>query len=273
MERRDAVQPRSPGVSPGRRIRCLAYQVLLLDDPTPDYGNALSSFVASGLSFLNQQSIEAIANSRFEKRQLEALRRSLLRFRNEMDWPADEVTRNQFRDIFHLLINFVENHPEFYSPVRAELAIWSLQTSDPALAHSARTCRRNCAGVSKLTPPRRHRRGAGAIGRRGWYSTTRCRFGAPPNQETSERNPVPAALDHAGIRGDRFFHRRRGARRNLGFQEWIPGNPPMLSRQRQSANRQALRSRAHPGRESAEPSRGRDVVLVAGNRGPSLWPA
>jgi len=125
---------------PDEKTRCLAYQVLLLDDPTPDYGNVFSSFVESGLSFLSQESIEAIANSRFERRQLEALRRSLLRFRSEKHWPADEVTREQFRDIFQLLINFVENHPDFHSPVRAELAIWSLQKSDQALADSAKAC-------------------------------------------------------------------------------------------------------------------------------------
>jgi long-chain acyl-CoA synthetase len=123
---------------PLERVRCLAYQVLLLDDPTPDYSKAFPAFLESGLTFLNQESIESIAG-RFEKGQLEALRRRLLSYRQGLPWPADDVTRNQFRDIFELLINFVENHPEFYAPVRAELAIWSLQKPDPLLAESARS--------------------------------------------------------------------------------------------------------------------------------------
>jgi long-subunit acyl-CoA synthetase (AMP-forming)/ribosomal protein S18 acetylase RimI-like enzyme len=124
---------------PEEKIRCLAYQVLLLDNPTPDYGKSFPTFLQSGLTFLNPESIEAIANSRFEKHQLEALRQRLLSYREYLPWPSDDATRNHFRDVFDLLINFTESHPDFYTSVRAELAIWSLHKSDPGLAQCARS--------------------------------------------------------------------------------------------------------------------------------------
>jgi long-chain acyl-CoA synthetase len=124
---------------PEERVRCLAYQVLLLDDPTPEYSKAFTAFIESGLPFLNREAIEAIASSRFEKSQLESFRRRLAGYREHLRWPADEAGRARFRDIFELLINFVEAHPDFYSSVRAELAVWSLFEADPELAESGRT--------------------------------------------------------------------------------------------------------------------------------------
>jgi hypothetical protein len=58
---------------PDERIRCLAYQVLLLDQPMPDYSRAFPSFIDSGLTFLNEDSIRAIAGARLGGQQLEAL--------------------------------------------------------------------------------------------------------------------------------------------------------------------------------------------------------
>jgi len=121
---------------PVERIRSLAYQILLLDDPSPDYGEVFPAFVASGLSFADAESMEVI-EGRFEKYQLEALRHRMLAYRTKLAWPADEITVRQFDNFFRLLLNFVDAHPDFYTPIRAELAAWSLLKAEPRLAKAA----------------------------------------------------------------------------------------------------------------------------------------
>jgi hypothetical protein len=39
---------------PDERIRCLAYRILLLDEPMPEYGRVFPTFVESGLTFLRE---------------------------------------------------------------------------------------------------------------------------------------------------------------------------------------------------------------------------
>ena len=124
---------------PDEAIRCLAYQVLLLDEPTQDYSKAFPAFVQSGLSFLNEESIEAIAGSVFDLRRLEALRRRLAGYRAHLTWPADPATRSQFQSIFRLLAQFVHRHPEYFASVRGELTSWLLHRADPELAAAAGT--------------------------------------------------------------------------------------------------------------------------------------
>lgn len=122
---------------PLERIRALAYQILLLDEPSPDYGKVFPAFVASGLSFADSESMEVIAG-RFEKFRMEALRRRMLSYRLQLAWPSDELTIRQFDNLFRMLLNFVDAHPNFYAPVRAELATWSLLKKEPRLAKIAR---------------------------------------------------------------------------------------------------------------------------------------
>jgi len=122
---------------PEEKIRCLAYKILLLDEPQMDYSKAFPAFINSELSFLNKDTIEEIAFSLVEKRRLDALRQRLFNYRLQLDWPVNEATRKQFINIFQLLVSFVEYHPEFYNSVRAELASWTLHGSDPQLAKSA----------------------------------------------------------------------------------------------------------------------------------------
>ena len=122
---------------PEERLRCTAYKMLLLDDPTPDYGRAFPAFLESGLSFLNEESIQAIATSRLEKQRLEALRRRLLQYRTRLSWPADAVMHRQLRSVFRLLADFAANNPEFFDAVRSELAAWILHRADPVLSRSA----------------------------------------------------------------------------------------------------------------------------------------
>ncbi len=121
---------------PLERIRSLAYQILLLDDPSPDYGKVFPAFIASGLTFADAESMEVIAG-RFEEHQLKALRQRMLAYRTKLAWPADEIIVRQFDNFFRLLLNFVDAHPDFYTPIRAELATWSLLKAEPRLAKAA----------------------------------------------------------------------------------------------------------------------------------------
>ena len=86
---------------PLERIRSLAYQILLLDDPSPDYGKVFPAFIESGLTFADPESMEIIAQ-RFEKYRMEALRQRMLTYRSQLDWPANDATVRQFENLFQL---------------------------------------------------------------------------------------------------------------------------------------------------------------------------
>jgi long-chain acyl-CoA synthetase len=122
---------------PDLEVRCLAYQILLLDEPTPDYGQAFPAFLHSGLPFLSAKSIHAIAHARVETDRLDALRRRLAHYRRQLPWPATAPVRRALGDIFTLLGDFTRVHPEFYATVRAELVSWMLHDADPELAEKA----------------------------------------------------------------------------------------------------------------------------------------
>jgi long-chain acyl-CoA synthetase len=123
---------------PDLSVRCLAYRTLLLDEPVRDYSNVFPAFIQSGLPFLSRDCIEAIARANMEQRRLEALRQRLHAYRTQLSWPASEATREQFLRLLELLFNSAEYHPEFFTPVREELASWALHESDPVLADAAR---------------------------------------------------------------------------------------------------------------------------------------
>lgn len=118
-------------------IRCLAYRILLTEEPIIHNGNYLPSFLESGLSFLNKESIEIIASGNLEKRRLQALRIRLYEYRKKLSWPANFVTRQQFVSVFKLLVNFAEQHPKFYNSVRVELSNWVLFREDNELSKIA----------------------------------------------------------------------------------------------------------------------------------------
>ena len=118
-------------------VRCIAYRILLLDEGVPDYGAAFPAFIESGLSFLDQDSIAAIAGARFEQRRLQALRRRLFSYRTRLSWPAAPTARQQFEHVLRLLVSFVHHRPEYYKPVRAELTSWILHRDDPGLSSLA----------------------------------------------------------------------------------------------------------------------------------------
>ncbi len=119
---------------PDMAVRCLAYRLLVLDEPTPDTAGIRPKFLDSGLPFLDEESIEAIARGVMEERRLEGFRRRLARYRERLAWPADETTRGQFERIFRLLASFARNKPPFYGAVRDELVSWALLGEDPAIA-------------------------------------------------------------------------------------------------------------------------------------------
>ncbi|GAB1371499.1 hypothetical protein MASR1M45_15610 [Candidatus Kapaibacterium sp.] len=119
-------------------VRCTAYRILLLDEPSPDYSKAFPAFIKSGLSYLNEKSIKEIAGGKLEIRRLEALRKRLLAYRTQIDLSNDEVTIYQFKSLFKLLINFLKNNPEFYTSVRFELISWILFNKIPEVSAFAK---------------------------------------------------------------------------------------------------------------------------------------
>ena len=124
---------------PDQTVRCRAYQVLVLDQPVPEYEQFLPAFVDSGLPFLDEESFETISRAAIEPRRLQALRQRLHSYRTQLTWPAGERTQRVFRDLFRLLANFARAHPDFYNPVREELVSWAMHDQDPALATAAET--------------------------------------------------------------------------------------------------------------------------------------
>jgi len=122
---------------PEEEVRALAYRILLLDDPNPDYSKLFPAFIQSGLPFLNEKSIREIASADMGKQHIESLRQRLYNYRVLLEWPADKNTRKQFENVLKLLYNFANNHLEYYSSVRAEFASWILHKDDPYLAKVA----------------------------------------------------------------------------------------------------------------------------------------
>lgn len=123
---------------PDLEVRALAYRVFLLVGPVPDYTLEIPAFLSSGLPFLSEESIEAIADARIEPVRLEALRGRLHRYRVQLEWPASEALRHQMEGVFSLLTTFVRHHPDYYVQIRAELVSWVLHLADPELSRIAR---------------------------------------------------------------------------------------------------------------------------------------
>lgn len=122
---------------PEEAVRVCAYRVLLLDAPAGDYDKALPAFVDSGLTFLDESSIAAIAGARHGERRLQALRQRLYSYRTQLDWPGPPARQTQFRRVFQLLADFARHDRESYPAVEAELASWALFGEDVALARAA----------------------------------------------------------------------------------------------------------------------------------------
>ena len=75
---------------PDARVRCEAYRVLLLDDPLVDTGTILPAFLHSGLPFLSEESVAAIARADLGEERLTALRRRLHSYREAMTGPLPD---------------------------------------------------------------------------------------------------------------------------------------------------------------------------------------
>jgi len=133
LRRRLQALARHPDVA----VRCEAYRVLLLDDPLVDTGEILPAFLRSGLPFLTEESVAAIARADLGEERLTALRRRLHSYREALAGPLPEATRKTLGDVLELLGDFARHHPEDHAAVRAELASWAIQERDPALARRA----------------------------------------------------------------------------------------------------------------------------------------
>jgi len=125
------------GYHPSEEVRTLAYRVILLKAPRPEQIPYMPAFIESGRSFLNDESINEIANSSFGKHRLDALKQRLYYYRNQLNWPANRKNRQQFAGVLSLLYQFAVNHMEYYGPVRAELSRWALHRQDPWLSKRA----------------------------------------------------------------------------------------------------------------------------------------
>ena len=124
---------------PDEEIRCYAYQILVTMAPEIDYSRYLPSFISSGKTFLSEESINKIAQSPLNLKQLQALRQRMYAYRIGLNWPADKNTREQFEKIFQLFVRFGKNNPQYYKAIRAELACWELFDKDTKLAAKAET--------------------------------------------------------------------------------------------------------------------------------------
>lgn len=122
---------------PDQVVRCRAYQLLVLDQPIPDYQRFLPAFIESGKPFLDETSFEAISSASIEPRRLLAFRKRLFVYRTRLSWPADEPTRQIFEDLFRLLAEFARHHPAFYNSVREELICWIMHHEDQDLSARA----------------------------------------------------------------------------------------------------------------------------------------
>ena len=118
-------------------IRVLAYRVLLVEDPAPDYSKTFPAFIQSGLSFLTENSIKTIALSNFGKQHLDFLRKRLYHYRTQLIWPAEKNVKEQFKNILTLLFNFAKNNINYYISIRSELASWILHKVEPELSKLA----------------------------------------------------------------------------------------------------------------------------------------
>lgn len=122
---------------PDEEIRCLAYRVLLNEMPESGDNASMMPFLWSGLSFLNEGSIDAIAGEILERHRLEALRRRLHYYRRHLEWPAPSGIRRQLLSVFDLLNSFVRSNPDYYASVRAELSAWIVLEGEPDLSSAA----------------------------------------------------------------------------------------------------------------------------------------
>ncbi|RLD85203.1 MAG: hypothetical protein DRJ07_03545, partial [Bacteroidetes bacterium] len=122
---------------PEERIRVLAYRILLVEDPDPDFNKTFPAFIQSGLSFLTEESINKIALSNFGKQHLASLRKRLYNYRTQLSWPAEENVRKQFENVLKLLFNFASTNLDYYISIRSELASWILHRVEPELSKLA----------------------------------------------------------------------------------------------------------------------------------------
>ena len=174
---------------PEEKIRCAAYRILLLDEPNPEYAAALRAFLHSGQTFLNRESIEAIASSPFGQGRFDALRRRMAAYREQLAWPAGEVTRTQFLRIFDLFVDFAGYHPDFFKSVRAELAAWALLPSDHVLSEAA------AVRFEELERKRELSAAAVADGRHAPAGAWSARAVFDPDVTGSEKARLAAVLD------------------------------------------------------------------------------
>jgi len=91
---------------PEERLRCLAYRILLTHEPLMDYGRAFPAFIESGLTFLSEESIRAIAQSGLGDKGMQSLRHRAVQLSMQVGVARQRYDSGQFVKIFDLLANF-----------------------------------------------------------------------------------------------------------------------------------------------------------------------
>ena len=122
---------------PIENLRCLAYSIMLLNRPMPDFRSVFPAFLSSGLTFLNDEFIHRIGHRNIERRRLEALRLRMFNYRTQLTWPSTPVIVDQIGKLLTLMADFVKTNPEYYYAVRSEIASWVVAQTEPSLMRKA----------------------------------------------------------------------------------------------------------------------------------------
>ena len=122
---------------PVENIRCLAYSIMLLNRPMPDFRSVFPAFLSSGLTFLNDEFIHRIGHRNIERRRLEALRLRMFNYRTQLTWPSTPVIVDQIGKLLTLMADFVKTNPEYYYAVRGEIASWVVTQTETGLMRHA----------------------------------------------------------------------------------------------------------------------------------------
>ncbi|MBP1769721.1 MAG: hypothetical protein H6P96_339, partial [Candidatus Aminicenantes bacterium] len=164
---------------PSERLRCWAYRILLIHDPDIDYGEVMPAFVRSGLPFLNRESIDEIASTRFGRGRLDAFRVRLRAYRETMRWPVDEPYRRQFERIFNLLVDLAGREPSLRPgasarswPCPPSSAIPSAWPAAPRTSIRARSPRTGSGSRASTAPRAGRPTGSASTRRPGAISTS-----------------------------------------------------------------------------------------------------
>ena len=131
---------RSLANHPRAAVRSRAFRALLAYGDDVDGQSPIISFLASGHSFLSEDTLSYVANHRVEHAPLQTLREALRAYRVANQGPASPLLREQLEQVFELLVHVSRRSLSVWTAAREELATWTLLDDDPDLATLADDC-------------------------------------------------------------------------------------------------------------------------------------